>query len=396
MSVEKELSGRFKLDYDLKNSRRLICEKEVIIHCHHYNARIQHTIEGAQNVDGKKIIRDAAESVFCEQITSAFRTEDTESDKWAVVQGLYGNLGYGALDFTEIEKGVVTASSSHFVEGWQSGFKEHSKPVCTFTEGYLQGAIYAVTGQLANVRETECMNMGADRCRFEVSHDRTEAMSHSDKTSFDFTVADDEDFLSSNIDENKIIAALAEMPIHGDESGLIPAFNVYLANTPADFYNRVCISFIDAMKEQNLFSTAKKLLYYAGETCGMNTFRGIMESAEWEGLIAPMVQNTEDKLFGLVAVSNALGWGNWRVSDLDPGETMSIKSLNGYEAYGYREYKGTAKNPQCFMLLGVATGLMELIYSEGTVEERFGTFSGEEEGCISCEDDACTFVVEII
>jgi len=54
------------------------------------------------------------------------------------------------------------------------------------------------------------------------------------------------------------------MPFYGNNKGLIPAFNVYLANTPADFYNLICIRFMESMKKQGLFNTAKNLLLFAG------------------------------------------------------------------------------------------------------------------------------------
>ena len=94
-----------------------------------------------------------------------------------------------------------------------------------------------------------------------------------------------------------------------------------------------------------------------------------------------------------MAVSNALGWGNWYVMNHDPGEALRIESVNGYEALGYREARGTATDPQCFMLRGVAAGIMGLVYGTGTVAERFGTFASSEADCICCERPTCSFEV---
>ena len=46
------------------------------------------------------------------------------------------------------------------------------------------------------------------------------------------------------------------------------------------------------------------------------------------------------------------------------------------------------------MLTGVAAGVMELVYGEGTIEERFGTFASREQRCISRGDSSCNFNVE--
>jgi len=118
-----------------------------------------------------------------------------------------------------------------------------------------------------------------------------------------------------------------------------------------------------------------------------------MHSPEWDGLIAPMVRDRADALLALIAISNALGWGDWHVT-AHTARSLALESRYGYEAVGYREYRGEASVPQCAMLTGVAAGLMELVYGEGTVEDRYGTFAPREDTCVACGAPACTFTVE--
>jgi hypothetical protein len=241
------------------------------------------------------------------------------------------------------------------------------------------------------------MMAGHDCCSFDVQASEQSAPEFP-RFAFSFAQEPDAGFeQSETVDEATIINALVSMPIHGDpdEAGLIPAFGVYLANMPADFYNLVCHTFVQRMSAQGKLQTARELLIADAESCAMNTFRGIMNSPEWEGLIAPMVKQRSDKLFGLSAVSNALGWGNWHVAEHTPGESLELVSLNGYEALGYRELFGEgAGEPMCFMLAGVSAGIMELLYSYGSVEERFGTFLGDEQECICTGNTHCSFIVE--
>lgn len=394
MSLAK-VQDRFRLGYDVENYRRIVAGKEVILHCHHYNSRLQNTIESAARIDGKKIITSAAEAVFRAHIVDALAAGDDLATKWAVAEGLYAHLGYGRLDCSKIDKGVVTASASHFVEGWNAGFPGRSKEACTFTEGYLQGAIHAVTGSTVYVRERACMISGAKECSFEVIADRRDPIRTYSKKTLSFRPKDASGFEQSpNIDSRKIIDALVEMPIMGNDDGLIPAFGVYLASTPADFYNLICIEFVEAMSVQDLLPTARKLLVFDAETCAMNTFRGIMASPEWDGLVAPMIREKADNLFGIIAISNALGWGNWHVRQHTAGKSLTMESLNGYEALGYAEMRGRAPLPQCFMLTGVSAGIMELVYGTGSIQERFGTYKPEETGCISCGGPSCSFHAE--
>ena len=390
-----DLRARLDLHYNPATFRRVIAGKDVIIHCHHYNSRIQRTVEGTAEIDGKALIHGAAEAVFADHLSRALTAEDDPATRLAMIEHLYAHLGFGRLDLARLDAGEIIAAASHFAEGWLTGLGRRSGPVCTFTEGYLQGALFAATGELVHVRETECMAMGAACCRFTVQRGRAAPIAGNDKAAFDFTPRAADGYLHSpNVDEAAIIGAIVDMPIHGGEGGLIPAFGVYLANMPADFYNLLSIRFIEAMGAVGRERTARRLLIEDAETCGMNTFRGIMNSTEWEGLIAPMIRETPDNLHALVAVSNALGWGNWHVRAHTPGLSLTLESLNGYEAVGFREYRGLAAAPQCCMLTGVAAGMMQLVYGEGTLAERFGTFASTETACICCDGPACRFEVE--
>lgn len=136
------------------------------------------------------------------------------------------------------------------------------------------------------------------------------------------------------------------------------------------------------------------MLIADGETCAMNTFRGIMNSAEWDALVAPMIRETRDRMFALVAISNALGWGNWHIVAHPSPHAMVLESLNGYEALGFGEYRGRSADPTCYMLTGVAGGLLELVYGTGTIEERLGTCTMHEPACICQGHPACRIEVE--
>jgi hypothetical protein len=387
-------TDRFALQYDWTKHRRVIAGREVILHCHHYNSRIQHTVESASGVDGKHIIRSSAASVFSEHVALALLEGDDAATKWAVAAGLYAHLGFGDLDVRDAGNGRVEARSSHFVEGWNAGFAGRKEPVCTMTEGYLEGAYRAVTGSTVGFRETACMMSGAPRCVFE-RQDATSEIEAIRRAPFAFTPKAADAFPKpKNIDGHAIVTALVGMPIHGGDDGLIPAFGVYLANTPADFYNLVCIRFVEEMAAKGLGKNAQRLLVSDAETCAMNTFRGIMASPEWDGLVGPMIKDTPDNLYGIVAVSNALGWGNWYVTSHDPGEALRIESINGYEALGFRELRTSTSSQQCFMLRGVAAGIMGLVYGSGTVAERFGSYVSTEEDCICCDQGTCSFEVQ--
>lgn len=390
----EDLASRLTMQYEPTIYRRRIAGHDVIIHCHHYNARLQRTIEGARGIDGKGILVAAAETVFADQLAQALRPEDAPATRWALAERLYRHLGFGRIDLSRVDAGEVSAASSHFVEGWLAGLGESERNVCSFTEGFVQGAVHAITGEAVQVRETACMARGAPRCEFTVERGERAPVAANRKQP---AIAAPEGVggpyqRSANVDEQAIIDAVVGIPMVGDDAGLIPAFSVYLANMPADFYNQISIGFVEAMRGLGREKAATRLLVSDAEHCGMNTFRGIMHSPEWDGLIAPMVRDRADALHAIIAISNALGWGDWHVTAHTPS-SLRLESRYGYEAVGYQQFRGPAEAPRCAMLTGVAAGVMELVYGEGTVEERYGTFVAEEQRCVACGESSCNFAV---
>jgi hypothetical protein len=260
--------------------------------------------------------------------------------------------------------------------------------------GFVLGAVHAIPGLAVGVHETACMARGAPRCEFTVARGERPAVAANRKAP---AIAAPEGAggpyqKSANVDEQAIIDAVVGIPMVGDDAGLIPAFSVYLANMPADFYNQISIGFVEAMRGLGREKAATKLLVSDAEHCGMNTFRGIMHSPEWDGLIAPMVRDRADALHAIIAISNALGWGDWHVTAHTPS-SLALESRYGYEAIGYHQFRGPADTPRCAMLTGVAAGVMELVYGEGTIEERYGTFVAEEQRCVACGESSCNFAV---
>lgn len=389
------IRARFALRYDASAHRRLIANEEVIVHCHHYNCRIQRTVESAAKIDGRGIIRDVAEYVFARHVAAAIDGADDLATRWMVAEELYASLGFGSLDTSTLAQGYCRQTASHFVEGWGIAFGREERNVCTLAEGFLQGAHLAITGTRVTVRESACMHCKAESCRFEVTQASAGVLEIDERPVHDFTMAQlRESSVESEVDEQAIIDAVVALPIEGNEDGLIPAFGVYLANTPAAFYNLVAIKYVEAMEKTGQRRTATRLLTAAGEACAMNTFRGIMDSPEWEGLIAPMVSSTEDTMVALVALSNAFGWGNWSLTELEPADSATFVSYNGYEALGYLSARPQTTDPVCFMLQGVSAGMMELVYGEGSYSERLGTYLAEESHCIATANGCCEFLVE--
>ena len=351
-----EKDFKFEITFDKAINRRLLLNKEVIVHCHHYNAQLQNSIETTEYTDGVKIIKDAADTVFYEEYQALLADKGGMSDeeKWNYAREIYRAHGFGLIDFGQIGSNVVYGLSSHFAEGWKVRF-------------------------VLEIDETD------------------EKVVPMTKTPFDFKIhSGDELMPNDNVNMDAITDAISQMPLYGDDQGLIPGFGIYISNVPAQFYNQISYNFEAelAKKGKDAAESARTLLAFGGEVCGIHTFHGIMNSNEWEAMIAPMIKTKPDNIFALTAITNAFGWGNWYVEDIKPGKNMTMRAYNSYESLGYREMYGKSDVPRCYMLSGVAASFMELIFSPGTLESKFGKYFSEETMCIAKGDPYCEFVIE--
>ena len=212
------------------------------------------------------------------------------------------------------------------------------------------------------------------------------------------------------INEDKIVSAVSNLPLHGDDNGLIPAFGVYLTKIYGNYYNRVCYEFEREFNKTTddieLRNASKFLLIEAGHVCAFNTFGGIMTSPEWDAVVLPMIEKKEDWVYGMVAVINALGWGIWRIKELVPENKLVINIENSFESdYYISKYGSNATTSKCYLGIGATAGLMNLIYygnieSHPTLDEKFyeqlfhtnSGFKAEEILCRSKGDSLCELV----
>ena len=209
------------------------------------------------------------------------------------------------------------------------------------------------------------------------------------------------------IDERAIVEAVSGLGIAGNDEGLIPAFGLYLTRHMADYYNRISYAAARRLEREGdgISDDARVLLVEAGHVCAFNTFGGIMKSAEWDAVVRPMIESREDWIRGMVAVVNAFGWGRWQVDELVPGERLTVRIEDAYEACGYLRDYGISDRPRCYLATGGVAGLMNLLYvgditarpdlTEEVYFNLFRTverFSAEETRCLSMGHPHCEIV----
>lgn len=210
------------------------------------------------------------------------------------------------------------------------------------------------------------------------------------------------------IDEGAIVAACSQLPLIGNEDGLIPAYNLYLTRHYADYYNTISYETVRRLESAHAegLGEAERNLTEAGHVCAFNTFGGIMMSPEWDAVVRPMIETREDWVRGIVAVVNSLGWGRWRITGLEPGARLELAIDNSYESTGWLARYARSTRPRCYLAAGGCAGIMNLVYHADITgrpaltpaffreifHERPGSFRATEVECRTTGAPACRFV----
>jgi hypothetical protein len=192
------------------------------------------------------------------------------------------------------------------------------------------------------------------------------------------------------IDGAKIVHAVMEGSQIREAKGIIPLFGVYLSIFSVHYYNTLSFDFEKKMGAARK-SEAENLLVAAAQECGYATFQGIRNSWEWDQIVRPMIERTEDQIDGFTAVAVAFGWGDLVVKELIPGQRLVIHVGDSYEASGYLHGYGRADAGKCYMLRGVTGAFMDLLYGQAYPDGCFN-FRAEESLCRVKGDPYCEFI----
>jgi len=189
------------------------------------------------------------------------------------------------------------------------------------------------------------------------------------------------------IDHVKIREGVLSLGLVGDpDKGLLRSFGVILANNPVDYLVGREQDFIRLLGD-SARPMAEKVLIDAAQWCANATFGGIMNSAEWAGLVEPMIANTRDRFEGLVAITNVLGWGHisdWKLDEATQQLTFQVD--HSYYVKAWVDKYGPSERPICYMWTGVAGGYLDLLFGKKVHE-----FQGQEVECVAAGGKACIF-----
>ena len=116
--VEWEIDHRF----DPKTTRHYNNDAVTVLHCHHYITLYCQLADDAEMVDGKGLMRQAAELSFIKVLKDYFKKYQVTKlvERVALAEEYWKVCGMGLLHFEHVGKLSATAemSHSHVDEGW--------------------------------------------------------------------------------------------------------------------------------------------------------------------------------------------------------------------------------------------------------------------------------------
>ncbi|MBI2377943.1 MAG: hypothetical protein HYV07_28325 [Deltaproteobacteria bacterium] len=355
----------------------LVGDEPMVFHCNHYNHWLQRIVTLSPDPAIEGSISDAAEACAYAMVTAAAsELRFTRSDeKLALASSLFAELGFGTMDFASVgpNGGVVRTPTSHYGQLLlgPAGVDRFHRPTAHLDRGFAAGAAAAAfdleLGALSSTTEA-CHSVGAPMGLIRLGRaEPIRKLSPSPGNGTPVTVEPPPPNALTNVDEPEILRALSSLELSGNEEGFILRFGVSLTLNFASFYNRMTFEFL-RRKSAGEERLAAELFVDAGHRCAFNTFGGIMTSPEWDAIVRPMCKTREDWVHGMVAVTNALGWGTWRVHELEPDRAV-FRIYDDYESRGYLSHYGASLRPVSFLAEGGCAGLMNLVFA-GAIETR--------------------------
>lgn len=348
----------------------------LVFHCNYYNYFLQKTILLDESLQMEEVIRAAAAEVARAVLSDV--AGQTPDHVLAVATDTFAELGFGTIDLSALtaEGGSVRVPMSHYGTCLRAAAgADFANPQSWFDAGFAVGACeiaYGLTPGALDGTLKACQSMGAPEGLIEVAsgslpvYEAPGQGHHAADAAIPppFATTDPE----SRVDESAILAALATLDFSGNEEGLIPRFGVMLTHHFANFYNRISFEFLRRMAETGLLEAAESLLSEAGHRCAFHTFGGIMTSPEWDAVVKPSCHTWQDWVHGITACVNALGWGVWRVVELDE-DKLVMRIFDGYESCGQIGMYGQSERPVSWLALGGCSGIMNLIRT-GKINEK--------------------------
>lgn len=346
-----------------------------VYHCHHFNLFHDQTIDDVMGEEAGFAMRaEVAAAAFTPLLTSLYERASarTVPEKLELAQALFASMGQGRVDL-DLAGASARASSTHAHYGfaWREkygGRVRRFDPVDSVAAGFVAAVVQTTTegGERVEVIEKECLAMRSPSCSFEARRATRPAPA---RLPLERDLAPFFGPIESGIDE----ATIAEITrglqgflkgVSGDERGLVQAFNVFVTQHLASYYNETgfnAVRHAEAVSRPSV-GPAEDLLREAGHVCVFHTFGNILLSPEWEGMVGRLGGAPEEIVRGCTAIARGLGFGHWVIAEFEANRRLVLRAGANYEAAHWRFRHGESERSRSYFMQGAALAFMVLAH----------------------------------
>ena len=366
----------------IEDLRELLAEQSLtflagipyVYHCHHYNLFHDQTIDDALGeVDGARVRTTAAHNAFRELLGAVFAAAGatTPAERISLATEVFAWMGQGRLSLDVSGAGGRARSGSlHYGFAWREKYGARVKrdePTDAVAAGFA-----AATSELAfdlaadaiTATEHRCLATRDPECEFTL----TAGKGHLSRPPVDeATVRRYVAPAIRGLDEDRVAAIASGLlefmrAVHGDERGLVAAFNVFVTAHLPGYYNETVYEAVHHIERTAPAGVAavEALVREAGQVCVFNTFGNVLLSPEWEGMVGPLSGIPTDMMAFCTAIARGLGFGHWLIHEYEPRKRLVIQATSNYEAPFYRTRYGIAKKPRSYFVQGATLAMMLL------------------------------------
>ena len=342
-----------------------------------YNCFLQKSMESTVNhIDVHSIFTNSAHEIVFAQWSKHFEENKIFSidERKKTIEDYYSSCGFGKISLRGVtpKGGHVETPYEHYASAWKKNNEERIEEeggVSFFTLGFLCGAteaVYDIPLGTFTGKQVKCLSLGDEICRFEVFRGLKKKLHESPEEgviqNFDSLPNPDD----CTIDYNSIRESMTDMNLKGSsDTGLIEAFGTLFVRHYANYFCLISIRMMIELEKKSGnegINMAKAMMQEAGNVCAFYTLGAIMSSNEWQSTIEPNLKSNNDRLHGILACINGLGWGKWELENVDiEGDTI-FNIEGGYESNSFLKMVGKSKVPICYFLQGTLSGIMNMIY----------------------------------
>ncbi|MEZ4224873.1 MAG: hypothetical protein R3B13_28225 [Polyangiaceae bacterium] len=346
-----------------------------VYHCHHFNLFHDQTIDDVMGEEaGYQRRARAARNAYRPILRGLFERmgASTVPEKLELAQSLFSAMGHGRVSLEAGEgREHGTGSFLHYGFAWREKYGERIRrqdPIDAVAAGYLAALaeLAAADGKPRAVKETECVAAKASYCHFDIS---PRAAVPEDRDCPD--EGEIEAFLpaSEGGRDEQEVGAIADglqgfvRGVAGDDRGLVQAFNVFVTQHAAGYYNETAFAAVRHVEATApaVVGACEDLLREAGHVCVFNTFGGILLSPEWEGMVGPLSGQPYDIAKFCTAIARGLGFGRWSMTEFSD-ERMVLRTTSNYEAAHWLARFGRAEKSRCYFYQGAALAIKVLAH----------------------------------